>query len=137
MAGIRSTNTKPELAIRHALHRRGFRYRLHKSGMAGKPDIVLRAYGAAIFVNGCFWHGHDCAFFRPPQTRPEFWTAKIEANRRRDATVKEALAVDGWRQLIIWECAIRGKKADAIEKVADRAARWITSKRRYEEIRGE
>ena len=137
MAGIRSTNTKPELAIRHALHRRGFRYRLHASGLAGKPDIVLPAYRAAVFVNGCFWHGHDCPFFRMPQTRPEFWTAKIESNRRRDVSVREALTLSGWRLLIIWECAIRGKKAATVEMVADRAARWIKSNRRFAEIRGE
>ena len=81
MAGIRSTNTRPELAIRKALHAAGFRYRLHPRDVPGKPDMAFARYRAAVFVNGCFWHGHDCPLFRLPDTRREFWSAKIERNR--------------------------------------------------------
>ena len=136
MSGIRSTNTRPELVIRKALHRRGFRYRLHSSTVAGKPDIVLPAHNATVFVHGCFWHGHDCPYYRQPGTRPEFWAAKIDTNRARDQRVSVLLKEAGWRRLIIWECAIRGQPQDVVEKVVDRAAKWIKSRSREGEIRG-
>lgn len=136
MSGIRGTNTKPELTIRRALHRQGLRYRLHAKDVPGKPDLVFRAWRAAVFINGCFWHGHDCRFFRMPQTRPEFWQSKITSNRKRDAVVSAALADAGWRQLTIWECAIRGRDAKTVEKVVTRAERWIRSKEKRLELRG-
>lgn len=136
MAGIRSINTKPELTIRRALHRRGFRYRLHSRKVIGRPDLVFPSHKALIFVHGCFWHGHDCAFYRPPQTRKDFWLAKIETNQKRDAKVTHTLHSEGWRQLIIWECAIRGKKAPEVKSVIDKAEKWILSKHRFAEIRG-
>ncbi len=136
MAGIRSKNTKPELALRKALHRRGFRYRLHGLDIPGKPDLVFRSRRAVIFVHGCFWHGHHCPLFRLPSTRPEFWENKIAANRKRDELVKTRLSDLGWRQLVIWECATRGKNADSLESVADRAAGWLRSKKKSAEIRG-
>lgn len=136
MSGIRSKNTKPELALRKALHRRGFRYRLHGSDIPGKPDIVFRSRRAVIFVHGCFWHGHHCPLFRLPSTRPEFWENKIAANRKRDDFVRARLSDMGWRQLVIWECATRGKNADSLESVADRAAGWLRSKKQSAEIRG-
>jgi DNA mismatch endonuclease (patch repair protein) len=136
MSGIRSKNTKPELAIRHALHKLGFRYRLHSARVPGRPDIVLPAHKAAIFVHGCFWHGHDCSFYRTPDTRRDFWLAKINGNRERDRRIA-ALCTDGdWRRLVIWECAVRGRPPEAIEEVANRAAQWIRSRRRTAEIRG-
>jgi DNA mismatch endonuclease (patch repair protein) len=137
MAGIRSTNTRPEMAIRKALHRRGFRYRLHAAGVPGRPDMVFPRYRAAVFVNGCFWHGHDCRFFRLPGTRTEFWRAKIARNRRRDADVAAMLAKAGWRQLTVWECTVRGKGTDAAEKTAGRIARWLRSRKRRLEMRGD
>lgn len=136
MSGIRGKNTKPELAIRKALHRLGFRYRLHSRSVPGKPDMVFPAAGAAIFVNGCFWHGHDCRFFKLPATRPEFWAAKIEANRKRDAVVRAQLEKADWRQLTIWECSIRGQKKDAVGQVAAQAAKWLRSRSQRAEIRG-
>jgi DNA mismatch endonuclease (patch repair protein) len=136
MSRIRSTNTKPELAIRKALHCRGLRYRLHASGVPGRPDIVLPAHRAAVFVHGCFWHGHDCPFYRLPKTRPEFWSAKIDANRKRDAKVGVLLKESGWRRLVIWECALRGQPQDVIARVADKAAEWIRSPKGETEIRG-
>ena len=88
MAGIRSKSTQPELTIRKALHAQGFRYRLHPGNVPGHPDIALPRYRAAVFVNGCFWHGHDCQLFHFPATRPEFWREKIARNRLRDARVR-------------------------------------------------
>src|SRR5215813_7107073 len=96
MAGIRSTNTKPELFLRSGLHRAGFRFRLHAKEVPGKPDVVFPRYGAAIFVNGCFWHRHDCHLFKMPSTRPEFWRQKIERNVQRDAVVRQQLGDAGW-----------------------------------------
>lgn len=136
MAGIRSTNTKPELTIRRALHSLGLRYRLHSKNVPGRPDMVFKAQHAAVFIHGCFWHGHDCPFFRMPTTRPEFWGAKIAANKKRDVVVSTALAEAGWRQLTIWECAIRGQDAHAVAKVISRAERWIRSKQPSLELRG-
>ena len=136
MAGIRGRNTRPELAVRSILHRRGFRYGLHSSRVPGKPDMLLPAHNAAVFVHGCFWHGHDCRFFRLPETRPEFWKDKIDSNRKRDLVVKNLLSEMGWRQLIIWECAIRGQDKDAIERVAKKAETFLRSRRPSLEIRG-
>lgn len=136
MSGIRSKNTKPELALRKMLHRMGFRYRLHVSDIPGKPDLVFRSRCAVIFVHGCFWHGHHCPLFRLPSTRTEFWENKITTNRKRDEFVRTQLSDLGWRQLVIWECATRGKNAESLESVADRAAGWLRSKRRNGEIRG-
>lgn len=108
MARIRSTDTKPEMIIRKGLHAAGFRFRLHTRSLPGRPDIVMRKHRCVIFIHGCFWHGHEgCPYFRLPKTRPEFWSAKIGANQARDRRVMDALIRDGWRVLIIWECATR------------------------------
>jgi len=107
MRAIRSRNTRPELLVRKALHAAGYRFRLHASGLPGTPDIVLPKYRTVIFVQGCFWHGHDCKYFKLPKTRPEFWFSKIEANRLRDASNIEKLNQSGWHVIQIWECAIR------------------------------
>lgn len=136
MSGIRATNTKPELAIRRALHRKGFRYVLHRRNVPGCPDLVFPSRRAVVFVHGCFWHGHDCRFFRPPQTRPDFWRNKIARNRARDEIVREQLAEAGWRQLTVWECAIRGMGKDAPEKIAAKIGKWLSSSKRRHELRG-
>ncbi|WP_226628385.1 very short patch repair endonuclease [Alloyangia pacifica] len=108
MAGIGSKNTKPELVIRKGLHKFGFRYRLHRKDLPGKPDIVLPKYQSVIFVHGCFWHGHEgCSFFKVPKTNTEFWLAKIRRNQVRDAEVQAKLMESGWRVLTVWECATR------------------------------
>lgn len=137
MAGIKGKNTLPELAIRKALHRRGYRYVLHSETVPGKPDLVFPARRAVIFIHGCFWHGHDCRFFRLPSTRPEFWQAKIQRNAFRDAKVRGILEEENWRFLTIWECAIRGKGTEGIEKTADLAAKWLDGHLSIKEIRGE
>ena len=125
MAAVRSRNTGPELTIRRALHARGFRYRLHDPSLPGKPDIVLRRFRAVVFVHGCFWHGHDCPLFRMPGTRREFWEAKIGRNQERDAEVREALHLAGWRSLTVWECAIRGTRRLNFDELLDGISRWV------------
>lgn len=135
MSGIRGRNTKPEVVIRSLLHRRGFRFRLHVRDLPGKPDIVLPRYHAVIFVHGCFWHGHDCPFFKWPSTRPEFWREKIERNQANDLKATGALMGTGWRVGIVWECAIRGAHKD-IDGVAQSLADWLPSSSPFIEERG-
>lgn len=132
MSGIRSKNTKPELIIRQALHHLGFRYRLHSPDLPGKPDLVLKKYNAIIFVHGCFWHKHNCHLFKWPKTRPDFWKKKIERNQKKDAESIEALRERNWRICIVWECSVKGAKAD-VRGVVNRLVEWIESK----EIMGE
>ena len=127
MSGIRSKNTRHEIAIRKRLHAAGFRYRLHRKDLPGTPDIVLPRYRAVVFVHGCFWHGHDCHLFKWPATRPEFWAAKISGNRNRDLAVRSALQESGWRWLVLWECAVRGKHKLAFDTIINRMIEWLRS----------
>jgi DNA mismatch endonuclease (patch repair protein) len=136
MAGIRGKNTKPELVLRKGLHARGFRFRLHDAGLPGRPDIVLPRYRSVVFAHGCFWHGHDCHLFRLPSTRPEFWQAKIERNREVDARSEVALKEAGWRQAIVWECALKGRTRLPLDDVIGECADWLRSDRQRIEIRG-
>lgn len=126
MSGIRGRNTKPEILIRSLLHRQGFRFRLHKQDLPGKPDIVLPRFHAVVLVHGCFWHGHNCTLFKWPGTRTEFWREKIGRNQKNDQAVVNALHANGWRIGIIWECSIRGKNKD-IERVARKLGEWLHS----------
>jgi len=109
MSGIRGKNTKPELVIRSALHRAGFRFRLHRKDLPGRPDLVFPRYRAVLFVHGCFWHRHDCHLFRWPSTRQEFWRVKIEGNVARDHRQYTELQDVGWRIATLWECAMKGR----------------------------
>lgn len=136
MAGIRGTNTRPELLLRKGLHAHGFRFRLHDRFLPGKPDIVLPRYHAVIFAHGCFWHGHDCHLFKWPATRPEFWRTKIGRNREVDQRTDAALAEAGWRQAIVWECALKGRTRLPLEEVITACADWLRSDRQRIEIRG-
>ena len=117
MRAIRSSNTDPELFVRTALHASGLRYRLGGSGLPGRPDIVLSRYRTVIFINGCFWHGHDCKYFKLPQTRVEFWVKKIAANQLRDLVALTRLRELGWNVIVIWECTIRHSKRSPHELV--------------------
>ncbi len=136
MSGIKGKNTQPELIIRRGLHARGFRFRLHAGDVPGKPDLVLPRFRATIFVNGCFWHGHDCHLFKVPSTRKEFWTQKIERNVQRDAVVRRQLRDADWRFLIVWECALKGRTRLSIDEVIARIAQWLASNKPSLEIRG-
>ena len=136
MAGIRGTNTRPELLIRRGLHARGFRFRLHDRALPGRPDVVLPRYRAVIFIHGCFWHGHDCHLFKWPSTRPEFWQAKITRNREVDARSEAALAAAGWRRGLVWECALKGRTRLLLDDVLSTCADWLKSDRDRIEIRG-
>lgn len=136
MAGIRGSDTKPEKTIRQGLHRRGFRFRLHVRDLPGRPDIVLPRWRAVILTHGCFWHGHDCNLFQWPKTRETFWQGKIEGNRRRDAASLKALKALGWRTLIVWECALKGREAKGSHETVREAVEWLLSSSNSAEIRG-
>lgn len=104
MSRIRGKNTAPEMLVRRLLHRLGFRFRLHRSDLPGKPDIVLPGRRTAIFVHGCFWHSHGCKIGRPPKTRLEFWTPKLERNVERDRVAELQLREAGWHVITVWQC---------------------------------
>lgn len=125
MAGIRSRNTKPEVALRSALHRLGLRFRIHDGKLPGRPDIVFPRHRAAVQVHGCFWHRHeDCRYSTTPASNREFWTGKFLANVERDAKSRRALEDLGWRTAVVWECSLR--KGGEVE-VADSLRRWLES----------
>ena len=136
MANIRGKNTRPELILRRALHAAGFRYRLHDRALPGTPDIILPRYRVVIFVHGCFWHGHDCPLFRWPATRPDFWREKIARNQMADARNEKQLEKLGWRQAIVWECALKGKARRPLADVIAACALWLRSDGHRIEIRG-
>jgi DNA mismatch endonuclease (patch repair protein) len=132
MAGIRGKHTKPELILRHALHRLGLRYRLHVPNLPGRPDIVMPKYRAVVQVQGCFWHRHSgCSFATTPASNIKFWDSKFAETTRRDHRNLEVLRQLGWRVAIVWECAINKEGGDA---VATRVAKWLSSKRTTAEI---
>ncbi|WP_407474944.1 very short patch repair endonuclease [Sulfitobacter sp. PM12] len=137
MAGIKGKNTRPELVIRSALHRRGFRFRLHRKDLPGKPDLVFSGRGAVIFVHGCFWHGHNCNLFRWPKSREEFWRGKIAKNMERDRVQYQTLIETRWRIGTIWECALKGKTRLPFENVVDQCAMWLQSDIKILEVSGD
>lgn len=129
MSRIRGKDTKPEMLIRRGLHARGLRYRLHDRELPGRPDLVFPKYHAAVFVHGCFWHAHGCALSKLPATRQDFWRTKLEGNAARDHKAVEALQANGWRVLVIWECALRGPGRLDDDAVLGSAARYIQKAR--------
>lgn len=110
MAGIKGKNTQPELFLRKELYSMGFRYRLGGQGLPGKPDIVFSKQRAVIFVNGCFWHRHECAYFKWPATNPQFWQEKLNGNAHRDGRIATELQSKGWTVLTVWECELKESK---------------------------
>lgn len=120
MSHNRAKNTGPEKLLRHALWRQGFRYRINTKKLPGSPDIVLPKYRTAIFVHGCFWHGHkDCKYYTVPKTNTEFWVAKVTRNKERDQEVWRKLEAKGWYVIIVWECQLKkGTLDDTVERVA-------------------
>ena len=126
MAGIKGKDTKPELALRRALHARGFRFRLHAKDIPGRPDLVFPKHSAVVFVHGCFWHRHvNCRYTTTPSTRPEFWQTKFEANVARDSGFRAMLLESGWRVATVWECALR--KPDQVVVSAEFLSGWFVS----------
>ena len=110
MAAIHGKDTKPEMVVRRWLWSRGFRYRLNQPRLPGKPDIVMRKYRTCIFVNGCFWHGHEgCRYYNVPKTNTEFWVNKVRRNKKRDVKVKHELLSMGWHCITVWECELKPK----------------------------
>lgn len=128
MSGIRAKNTKPEVVIRKGLHAIGFRYRLHAKDIPGKPDIVLPKYRALVIVQGCFWHGHGCRYFKLPESNTDFWRTKISENCARDTRDRDAQHKIGWRTLVVWECAVReGMRAKPAIDIIALIASWLSS----------
>lgn len=122
MRSIKSTNTKPELTIRSLVHSLGFRFRLHRSDLPGRPDIALPRLHRVIFVNGCFWHGHRCARgARVPKSNRSYWIAKICRNKERDRQSLANLKKLGWQSLVIWECQIKDR-----DKLVARILKFLT-----------
>ena len=134
MAGIKGKNTGPEMIIRRALFREGFRYRLHDKKLPGKPDLVLCKYNAVVLINGCFWHGHSCHLFKWPKSRPEFWRDKISDNKVRDVRNIAALTNSGWRILTIWECALKGKHRRSLDDVISKTSSFLLSDNSFRTI---
>jgi len=114
MSRIRGKNTKPEIIVRKLLWQRGYRYRLHKKELPGKPDIVFAGRKKAIFIHGCFWHMHKCEYFKWPETHKEFWKKKIGDTVARDNRLYEKMSNMGWKYIIIWECETKAKNMDAL-----------------------
>ncbi len=123
MSGIRGKNTKPEVLVRKALTLKGYRYRLHRKDLPGRPDIVMPGRRIAIFVHGCFWHQHEgCRLAKMPSTRPEFWATKLGANVARSNGIA-LLVAQGWRVLQVWECAT--KSLERLQTLPEELAGWI------------
>ena len=120
MALVRAKDTKPEILLRRELHSRGIRYSLHSKMLPGKPDLVLRKHKTVIFVHGCFWHRHKkCSKSSMPSTNVEFWKKKFRRNVERDRTNTQALVEQGWRVIIVWECALMSNLNSISDQVLD------------------
>lgn len=130
MAAIHSKNTKPEIFLRKQLFARGYRYGIKSKSVLGHPDIYLKKYNTAIFVNGCFWHRHEgCKYAYMPKSRVDFWQKKFEANKKRDNIVEEQLTTIGVKWIIVWECTIKRmqKDSDINENIMNRIESFLVS----------
>lgn len=123
MGSVRQRNTGPEVLLRKALHRLGFRYRLNDKKLPGSPDIVLSRYRAVIFVHGCFWHRHGCKKTTTPSTRKKFWEAKFRANINRDSQNIKDLKKTGWKVVVIWECEIGKNMVGTLKRIVSKLGR--------------
>ncbi len=113
MSRVKNKNTKPEIIVRKFLHSKGFRFRLHDKNLPGKPDIILSKYKTVIFINGCFWHGHEnCKYFTVPKTNSEWWKGKINGNIKNDVSVSDSLKKEGWKIIVIWTCQLKPKQLE-------------------------
>ena len=122
MAAVRGTDTMPELYVRRQLFAAGFRFRLHAKALPGKPDIVLPRFRIAVFVHGCFWHGHSCARGRRPATNVQFWQAKIDGNIRRDRKNRADLKAAGWSVVVVWQCRLESATQAVHERLKQLSA---------------
>ncbi|MBY8317171.1 DNA mismatch endonuclease Vsr [Vibrio fluvialis] len=136
MRAIKSQDTKPELLIRQLLHGHGFRFRVSYPGLPGRPDIWMAKWNTAIFVNGCFWHKHDCKMFKLPKTRTDFWLKKLEGNHNRDKKMILELSSSGIRVLVIWECALKGSSRLSSEIMLTLIKTFFLSGKQTAEISG-
>jgi DNA mismatch endonuclease (patch repair protein) len=136
MSRVGQKDTGPEIILRRAIHRMGFRYRLHDTKLPGSPDLVFPRFGGVIFVHGCYWQSHGCYKSTVPQSSREFWTEKFKTNRQRDGRNIDLLLEQGWRVLIVWECALLGKTALPPGEVAARAHAWLYGARSQGEVSG-
>ena len=135
MSAIRNRNTKPEQIVAALLQEMDIAFQAQRSDIIGKPDLFVPQHQTAIFVHGCFWHGHDCHLFKVPQTRTEFWLEKIATNKARDLQVRETLNDTDFRQLIIWECSLKGSQKLCREDLKERIEEFLLSKTKLAEIR--
>ena len=127
MARIKGSNTHPEIALRKVLHGLGLRYRLNKSDLPGKPDLVFPRYKAVVFVHGCFWHRHfNCSIATTPKSNTAFWIEKFEKNVARDCRVTNALEASGWRVFVVWECEVASVRKAKV--TGERLAEFIRKK---------
>jgi DNA mismatch endonuclease (patch repair protein) len=134
MSSIRRENTAPELLLRSALHKAGLRFRLHDKKLSGSPDIVLPKFHAILLVHGCFWHSHGCYKSTIPDTRRDFWVNKLMANQERDTRNIKQLQNQGWRVMVVWECALKGKTSFPGQIVAETVKTWLYSSKSSREI---
>lgn len=137
MSSVRAKNTKVELEIRRRLFAMGFRYRLHRNGLPGTPDMVFPKYHSAVFIHGCFWHYHGCHLSSIPETRRAWWKAKLEETARRDSAAAAELQTLGWRVLTIWECGFRKpgtNRMEALDAISRQTADFLNSEQRLLEI---
>jgi DNA mismatch endonuclease (patch repair protein) len=111
MSSVQTKNTGPEIVVRKLLHRLGYRYSLHRSDLPGRPDLAFAPLRKAIFVHGCFWHGHGCRWGKLPKSKLDYWAPKIAANRARDRRKRAELKRAGWRTLSVWQCELRNVKS--------------------------
>ena len=119
MSRIKGVNTKPETLVRKFLFSKGFRYRLHRSDLPGKPDLILPKYNAIVFVHGCFWHQHtNCKISHQPKTNTSYWSVKLKKNVKRDQKVRKELIISGWRVFVIWECELKNNGEKVLEKLS-------------------
>ena len=120
MSCIRSKDTKPERILRSALHSLGYRFRLHRKDLPGKPDLALPRYRVAVFVHGCFWHQHEgCIDGKPPKTRENYWKPKFQRTAQRDVKARQALKQAGWKSVVVWECEVENETEDTIKRVVE------------------
>ncbi|MGP4845431.1 very short patch repair endonuclease [Marinobacter sp. 1Y8] len=137
MQAIRHKDTKPEILVRKALFREGFRYRLHQKKLPGKPDLTFRKHNAVIQIHGCYWHFHGCHLSKVPETDTAWWLEKLQTTQMRDQRNRTALAEAGWRVCDVWECALRGKNRWLLADVVSQLKNWLNSDLDYLEISGE